>query len=300
MNALVQHFRVSMLLYVRNKVALLYGYLFPILYYIAFLSLYPDEQPALMRHMGEVLTIAILGAACLSMPTAIVNERERGVWRRYRIAPIAEGGLLASTLAARFAALLVAGGIQLLLGMRIGHWLPAHPFDLLLAFSAASFAFLGIGLVFAMVTDTVGAVQGLGQIIFLPMLVLGGVAVPLHLLPVWVQHLSAFLPGRYAVETVQACVTGDGLASLGFNLSALVLIGLCGSIAGAKLFRWDARERFGARGSRAWIWVVLAAWAVVGVLAEVRREAEAASRWPAISRAPLASTVVAQSTQDSP
>ena len=270
-NALLQHFRVSLLLYVRNKVALLYGYLFPILYYVAFLSLFPNEKPALMRHMGEVLTIAILGAACLSMPTAIVNERERGVWRRYRIAPIAAGGLLASTLAARYAALLVAGGIQLLLGMRIGHWAPLHPLDLLLVFSAASFAFLGIGLVFAMLADTVGAVQGLGQIIFLPMLVLGGVAVPLSRLPDWAQHLSAFLPGRYAVESVQACVTGEGLGTLGFQVFALLLIGLCGCIAGTKLFRWDAHERFLSSGSKVWIWIALGAWLVVGVLAEIRR-----------------------------
>ena len=61
-----------------------------------------------------------------------------------------------------------------------------------------------------MMADNVPAVQALGQCIFLPMLIIGGVAVPLASLPEWAQHLSAFFPGRYAVEALQACVTGSG------------------------------------------------------------------------------------------
>ena len=46
-----------------------------------------------------------------------------------------------------------------------------------------------------MMADNVPAVQALGQCIFLPMLIIGGVAVPLASLPDWAQHLSAFFPG---------------------------------------------------------------------------------------------------------
>ena len=45
-------------------------------------------------------------------------------------------------------------------------------------FTLVAFAFLGLGLVIAMLADNVPAVQALGQCLFLPMLIIGGIAVP--------------------------------------------------------------------------------------------------------------------------
>jgi hypothetical protein len=102
------------------------------------------------------------------------------------------------------------------------------------------------------------------------MLIIGGVAVPLASLPVWAQHLSAFFPGRYGVEALQASVAGGGLDTARFSVVALTLIGAAGCITGARLFRWDAQERFAARSGKGWIAVALAAWAAVGFAAESR------------------------------
>ena len=94
--------------------------------------------------------------------------------------------------------------------------------------------------------DNVPAVQALGQCIFLPMLIIGGVAVPLESLPDWAQHVSAFFPGRYAVEALRAYGHGRGPGATRFSLLALLLIGAAGCLAGARLFRWDAQQRFAA------------------------------------------------------
>jgi hypothetical protein len=220
--------------------------------------------------MGELLTVTALGGACFGLPTTMVSERERGVWRRYRLAPVRTGTLIASTVVARYVLLLVAGALQVALAMGIGMPLPNHPFDLWVAFTFVAFALLGLGLVIATLADNVPAVQALGQCIFLPMLIIGGVAVQLASLPSWAQHLSAFFPGRYAVASMQACVTGDGLGAIRFSLLALLLIGAAGCLAGVKMFRWDAEQRFAARGGKAWVAVALSAWAAVGLIAEAR------------------------------
>jgi ABC-2 type transport system permease protein len=273
MSALGQHLRASLRLYFRNRMALLYGYLFPTVFLGAFWVLYRYEQVPLLRHMGELLTVSILGGACFGMPTTLVSERERGVWRRYRLTPIPTASLVASTMLSRYVLLLTAGALQLGIALAVGMTMPKHPFDLWVAFSFAAFAFLGLGLVMAAVADTVPAVQALGQCIFLPMLIVGGVAVPLAALPEWAQHLSAFLPGRYGVELIQASVSGDGIGARRFSLLALLLIGLAGCVAGAKLFRWDARERFVSRGGYAWIGLAVSAWIAVGLTAESRGRA---------------------------
>ena len=284
--AIVRQCVVSMRLYFRNPLAMSYGYLFPTIFLAAYWGLYRFDRVPLVRHIGELLTVTVLGGACFGLPTTLVSEREKGVWRRYRLLPVPVGALVASTVAARYVLVVTAGLLQLALAMLIGMPAPQHPIDLWVAFTVVAFAFLGCGLVIAMMADTVPAVQALGQTIFLPMLIIGGIAVPIASLPEWAQHASAFFPGRYAVEALQACVTGDGVGSALFSVGALLAIGIAGCIAGAMMFRWDEHERWAARAGRGWVIIALAAWAGVGIAAEFRG-AVATSR--AASDAPLTS-----------
>jgi ABC-2 type transport system permease protein len=170
---------MALRLHFRNKLALIYSYVFPTLFLLAFWVLYRYDQVPLARHIGELLTVTALGGACFGLPTSLVSERERGVWRRYRLAPVRTGQIVASTLVARYALLVLAAVLQLTLAMALGMPLPRHPVELWLAFTAVAIAFLGLGMVIAMLANTVPAVQALGQCIFLPMLIIGGVAVPL-------------------------------------------------------------------------------------------------------------------------
>jgi len=286
MNAVLAHLGLSLRLHFRNKMALLYGYLFPLIFLLAFWVLYRYEKVPLLRHMGELLTVAVLGGACFGLPTTLVSERERGVWRRYRLSPVPAGVIVASTVLARYVIILTAGLLQLALALAVGMTLPEHPFDLFVAFTFVSFAFIGLGLVIATLADNVPAVQALGQCIFLPMLIIGGVAVQLSALPLWAQHVSAFFPGRYAVEALQAAVNGRGFDGSRFSLLALGLTGVAGCLAGAKLFRWDAQQRFAARAGKIWLLPAFAAWIAVGGLAEWRgRIAVAADAEPAPAKA---------------
>jgi ABC-2 type transport system permease protein len=285
-NPFFQHTAISLRLHFRNRMALIYGYLFPLIFLVAFWVLYRHEQVPLLAHMGELLTVSVLGGACFGLPTTLVSERERGVWRRYRVAPVATPTLLLSAIVARYVLVLTAGALQLAVALAIGMTAPAHAPGLFAAFTVTALAFIGLGTVIAALADNVPAVQALGQCIFLPMLIIGGVAVPLASLPLWAQHGSAFFPGRYAVEALQACVNGGGLRSAGFDLLALAAIGAAAFVAGVKLFRWDSAQRFRAVPGKAWLLAVAAGWIAVGVGAEWRgRIAPAVAKPAPVARA---------------
>ncbi len=266
MTALLQLTLLGLKLNFRNRMAILYGYLFPLIFLVAFWAVYRSDPVPLALHLGQFLTITILGSACFGLPTTIVSERERGVWRRYRLLPARGWVFLTSVLLARAVLLVTAALLQLALAFAFGMPAPAHPLELLAAFAVASFAFLGFGLVIAMLVDNVPAVLALGQCIFLPMLMIGGVAVQLESLPAWAQHLSLFFPGRYAVEVLQLSATGAGLSRAGFDFAALLLTGAAGAIAAGAMFRWD--KAFAPR--RAWLLLAIGMWAAVGVAAEMR------------------------------
>ena len=265
---LLQHFLLSLRLNFRSKQALVYGYLVPVFFLLAFGSVFRSDTPVLLNQMGQLLTISILGGACFGLPTALVAERERGVWRRYRLLPVPTGWLVVSSLLARLVIVGSAALLQILLARLVYHTpLPSHPGQTFVAFLFVAGAFLGLGLLIASLADDVPAVQALGQCLFLPMIMIGGVGVPLVALPLWAQRVAGFMPGRYAVDALQRGFTGlDGLAGAGFSLLALVVIGAAAGSAGAKLFRWDAGRR-GNGSALGGVAAALLGWIAIGLAA---------------------------------
>ena len=265
---LLRHFLLTLQLNFRNRQALIYGYLVPVFFLLAFGSIFRSDSPLLLHEMGQLLTISILGGACFGLPTALVAERERGVWRRYRLLPVPMGSLVAGTLLARLVIVASAALLQLgLARVAYGTPFPVHPGQAAGAFLFVAFAFLGLGLLVAALADDVPAVQALGQCLFLPMIMIGGVGVPLAVLPVWAQRVAGFMPGRYAVDALQRCFTEPaGLSGAGFSLGALAVIGAAAGAIGLKLFRWDAGRQL-TRSVAPWILLALLAWAAVGVTA---------------------------------
>lgn len=269
-----QHLLSTLRLNFRSRAPLVYGYLVPVFFLLAFGSVFRSGSPPLLHEMGQLLTITVLGGTCFGLPTAMVAERDRGVWRRYRLLPASARALVLSTTVARALLVGAAAMLQLALAWSVYRtpW-PAHPGQFAVAFGAVCVAFLGVGLVIAMLADNVPAVQAIGQCVFLPMIIIGGVGVPLRSLPDWAQRVAGFLPGRYAVEALDACILpeGGGLGTAKFALGALGVIGAAAFVAGFGLFRWDVGPRPLGGAARGWIGLALGAWVAVGLAAEQGR-----------------------------
>ena len=268
LNGWVRHLLLTIALNFASPQAIVYGYLVPVFFLVAFGSVFRTDSPPLQAHMGQILTITILGGACFGLPTALVSEREQGVWRRYRLLPLPVAWLVLSAMIARVLIVASAVLIQIALARAVyGTPLPTQPGSAVLAFFFVTAAFLALGLLIAALADTVPAVQALGQCIFLPMIMIGGVGVPLTALPDWAQHVAGFMPGRYAVEVLQPCFDGrSGLPGTAFRLGALAVIGLAAGVTAARLFRWEAGARIG-RPARLWVTAALTAWISVGPFA---------------------------------
>jgi len=269
MRAFAAHVSTALRLNVRNAMALGYGYLFPLLFLLSFWVIYRHDQVPLALHLGALLTVTALGGACFGLPTTLVSERERGVWRHYRATPVGTTTLIASTIATRTILLMSAALLQMALGFALGMPMPLHPLGLVAAFLCACVAFLSLGMLIAGLASSVPAVQALGQCIFLPMLMIGGVAVPLESLPGWTLTLSAFFPGRFAVEAIQHCVTGEGIGAAARPMLVLLMMGAASSLGAIGAFRWDPTQKVRLRQGGPWfaaalaLWVGTSAWALV-------------------------------------
>lgn len=281
MNGFWNHFLITLRLNCRNIQAMVFGYFVPLFFLIAFRAFY-GGQPPLTKELAQVLTISVMGGACFGMPVALVTERDRGVWRRYRLVPMATIWFVASTMLARFVIVLTSALLQIAVAMAFYNMpLPARPLELFVGFAFVSFAFLGLGLVIAMIANSAGAVQALGQIFFLPMIMIGGVGVKLSQLPLWAKHVSAFLPGRYAVDAMRNCIVADapGLSAGWFNIAALTVTGVATCIAASKMFRWEPDQKLSG-ATKLWMLFCLIVWAAVGIAAEYLGVATSVPKYP--------------------
>jgi len=265
---MLRHAALTLVLNFRAPQPLVYGFLVPLLFLLAFGAVFRGETPVLRNEMAQLLTISILGGACFGLPTALVAERERGVWKLHRLLPVGTGWLLAGTLLARIVLVWAAGALQLVVAhLLYGTPWPQNPALFVAAYGCACLAFLGLGLLIAAWARGVPSVQAIGQCLFLPMLMIGGVGIPLTLLPDWAQLISGFMPGRYAVNLLhEACVDAHGLAPIAFDALALLAIAASSLTAGLVLFRCDA-ETPRPRTAGRWTALAAAIWLGVGAMA---------------------------------
>jgi ABC-2 type transport system permease protein len=263
------HVGTTLLLNVRNKQALIFGYVVPVFFLIAFGSVFGGSGGQLSNpSLAQLLTISTLGGACFGMPIAMVSERERGVWRRYRLTPMGSGWFVLGTMLARYVVVLSSALLQI--GLALAFYklaLPKHPLDLVLAFTCSASAFIGIGLIIASLANSIGAVQALGQSLFLPVIMIGGVGVPVRNLPEWARQVSLFLPGRYSVDAIANSLSAEeGVAKALFNLAALLVIGAAATMVGWRLFRWESGQRLD-RSAPAWVALAVGTWIGIGLVA---------------------------------
>ena len=268
LNGWIRHFLLTIDLNFRNPQAIVYGYLVPVIFLLAFGSVFRADNPPLLAQMGQIMTITILGGACFGLPTALVAEREQGVWRRYRLLPIPTAWLVFSAMLARV--LIVASSVlvQIALARAIfGTPFPNHPGAAALAFFFVTAAFLGIGLADRGAGGQCARGTGAGPMYFSPddhdrrggsapggPAALGATGRRLHAGPL--------CGGGPATLFQRAERLSRGAAS---DFGALAVIGVAAGVAGTKLFRWEAGRRTGS--ARWWVAAALASWAAVGAIA---------------------------------
>jgi ABC-2 type transport system permease protein len=168
--------------------------------------------------------------------------RQRGLWRRFRAAPLSRAVLLSSRAASAaiisiMILLVVFGFARVVFGVRAEGSLGG----LLLIFAAFSLMTASFGLLIAALGNSPEAARGLSILATLLMVMLGGAWIPAFLFPPWLQKLTLFIPTRWAVDGLDA-VTWRGLGISSALAPAAVLAGsamLFGAIAVWR-FRWEA------------------------------------------------------------
>lgn len=246
MTAFLQHFTFEFKTGFRNSTLLFMNYLFPLGVYAILGLIMTQVNPFFVDTLLPAMVIfVILGGAILGLPSPLIEAREAGIYRSFKINGVPAASIVAiPVLTTMFHALIVAVVVALTAvpvfgGVAPTHWLPFACIAALMAFTcSATGALIGVVSANNQVTTL------LSQLIFLPSMLIGGMMMPLNVLPEAVQRVAGLLPTTHAMQALEGAAYGR-TTTFAPTTSILILLtsGLLAFGLAIYLFNWDSRNQ---------------------------------------------------------
>ncbi len=250
--------QANFLMYVRNRAAIFWVIFFPIAYMLLFGAIYggqridpnnPNSVKVISFMIPGLVVMSLMSGGIIGNAGTMANWRERGVLRRIQTTPLPIWQLLMS----RILVLSVVMVVQAFLLIGIGVIVFQASFDTVGLLEAIPLIILSaimcmaIGQSVAALVSKAETVQIVCQLIFFPLLFLGGLFIPMNQLPEGLQAVGKFLPSGLVGDIVRAPMlsgfnTGKvDLTNLPFLVSLIgVVIYLLVFVAiSARFFKWN-------------------------------------------------------------
>jgi imidazolonepropionase-like amidohydrolase/ABC-type multidrug transport system permease subunit len=257
---------ITLRLTMRDRVALFFSYVFPLLFFFIFAESAGAEQGGVITQVVTmVLILAILGNGLFGAGVRAVQDRELNILRRFKVTPISPAPILAASMVTGWLVFLPVLLVTLALaGLMYGMPFPERWLSLFVLVSIGVLAFRAIGLIVASVVNSAQEGAILNQVLYLPMLFLSGATFPITMLPSWAQVAVQFVPASYLATGFQAIMIGhESLAQNWRSAAALLATTAVALLLSMKLFRWEKDEKV-AGTAKLWVMVVLLPFLALG------------------------------------
>jgi ABC-2 type transport system permease protein len=243
--AFANHFAFEFKTGLRNPSMLMLNYTFPLGFYAMMGLIMTAINPLFAQSMVPAMVIfATMAAAILGLPSPLVESRDAGIYRSFKINGVPAPSILAiPALSTVFHVLIVSAiititGPLLFKGLAPVNWGAFALLTLLTAFTCA-----GLGALIGVISANARATVLWSQLIFLPSMLIGGVMMPLSVLPEGARRFSALLPTAHAMEAFLGLAYGQpttwdpARAVIVLLTSGVLAFGLA-----IYLFNWDTQN----------------------------------------------------------
>jgi ABC-2 type transport system permease protein len=242
----------------RDRQALFWTYVFPLFFLFLFSTIFGrGEAKAVSVMMPGLLCISAMAGGLFGLSIGLVTARERGMLRRYKLAPIRPWMIISSQLVSSFLVAVSTLVMQLFLARIIYHIeISGRLVEMMVMLCAGVLAFLSLGFVIASVAEGTKVALVTANLLFYPLMFLSGAAIPKGMLSPGLRKFSRVLPSTYVVEGLgRIMVDGQTLADNFATLLVLAATLAVSLILAHKLFRWESSERLSS-AKRAWVAVI--------------------------------------------
>ena len=263
MKAFCAHVVINLKLTARDRMVLFFNYAFPLVFFFFFGGvMHADRGGAAVYVVSMVITMGVLGNGFFGAGLRAAMDREQGILRRFKVAPITPAPILFASLVTGIVNYLPAVAVILFLAHSMWGMPLPNLVDFFVFVAISLLAFRSLGLIIASSVNSMQESQILVQLLYLPMLLLS--IMPIGQLPTWAQVAAQFVPAGYLQMGMQGIlVRNEGLVQNATAIGALLLTAAVGTFISMKLFRWDKDEKV-RPAAKLWILAVLTPFFVLG------------------------------------
>jgi ABC-type transport system involved in cytochrome c biogenesis permease component len=279
--------RVRLRLALRSRVALFFSFILPLSVLFVYAAVFGPRDPRAVGYvLAAVLALTVMGSFW-GMSAQLVSFRERGILRRFRLAPVGAGAMLGSSIISNFFLILPT----IILEFLIARWVFGmkswgNLWGVLALVTLGTATFSALGLIVASVTNSLQETQVINNVIWMCFLFLSGATIPLPAMPDWVQRAAVFLPATYLVTGLQqALLRGTALHDVAADILALAGTFVVAFFLSRQLFRWEPEEKVAGR-AKLWAAAAIVPFLILGAWENARgeRRKEAKTIYDSIQR----------------
>jgi len=245
MTAFINHFSFEFRTGIRNKQLLMMNYLFPIGFYLMMGFIMAGINPLFLDTMTPAMVIfAVLAATLLGLPDPLVNAREDGIFRSYKINGIPSSSILIiPALTTMLHLVIVAVIITATAPLLFDAPSPVNWLNYVIIFIALAFAMAGISVLIGVVSPNSRVTVLYSQVFFIPSIMLAGMMFPYDMLPDVAGKIAQLLPATQAMNAFNGLAMG-GMADFDpwSSVIALFASGVLAFGLAVYLFSWDSRN----------------------------------------------------------
>lgn len=244
MSAFSHHLGYEFKAAIRDRSHLFMNYLFPLAFFALVGAFMPRLDPSFAGRVVPAMAVfALMCSYLLLLPSNLVDARESGLLRSYRICGVpAQAAIAAPALSALGHMAIVTLLIAAAAAAAMGAPMPPNAAYFGLAWLASAAATAGLGALIGVVSSSGRMATLVAQCVYIPSIMLGGLMMPPGALPPSLERIALLLPATHAMR---AFAGGPGAA---VSLAALAVGSVLAFALALGLFEWDgANARPSAR-----------------------------------------------------
>jgi len=256
--------KVRLRLAMRNRAFFFFSLVMPMIFLIGALFFVGNRRQWAGYILGAILTTTVMGSFW-GLSVQLVTFREQGILRRFRLAPVGPGPMLASSIISNYFMAIPVVIFEIFvcrLAFHVRQW--GNVWAIILLITIGSAAFSALGLIVASVTNTMQETQMINNLIWMGLIFLSGATIPIAIFPSWLQRVALFIPAQYLATGLESATTSMATYYEVFEDFAALVMGLLVAFEiSRRLFRWEPEAK-APRSAKLWVLAALVPFLLFG------------------------------------
>ena len=238
-------YRIEQRIFFRSPDVILFCLLMPLVVFALITMITGSKAAAdsgltyLQSAYVSLSTVGICCSAFMSIPITVVECRSQGILRRMYCSPCSPARLLAcDTIASGMIAVLSTLLLTMAAVVFCGYRMTGNVLAYMAVWLLTMISMFSIGLMAASLCRTTKSMNVATSLLYFPMLLFSGAAIPLEVFPAGVRAVAKWLPLGIGIDLLKKVSLGCYQDMVIPVISLAVMAVVCGTIS-VKTFRWE-------------------------------------------------------------